>query len=252
MPQDPRTCGSDVMPKIEVFMRHCFYSEVSASKNRPDGFTHEKCFENFLDTTDFSRVNLTLFLDTHYTNTEQHFIQKQNTFPIIEIDAGEEGRSFIKMLDFVMTKKFSKDTIIYFLEDDYLHREGWVDILLEGFSLPEADYITLFDHRDKYTMGMYKDLTAKLFFTKSCHWRTTPSTTNTYAMQYKTLKTDIHTHEKYSAGYRISWDHQKFLDLGWHGRTLLSPIPGWSTHCEPAYASPCYDWSRFLSAQQVK
>lgn len=240
------------VPKIEVFVRHCHYSSVSAHKNRPIGFTHEKCFENLLETTDFDRVNLTLLLDTHFPGQETHFVLKQNRFPVIEIDAGEEGRSFIRLLDYVMKQKFSKETILYFLEDDYLHKEGWVDILLEGFTLPKADYLTLFDHRDKYFLEMYQDLSSKIFYTDSCHWRTTPSTTNTYAMKYNTLKTDLPTHQKYSAGHRISLDHQKFLDLGRQGRKILSPIPGWSTHCEPAYTSPCQNWSRFLNREKVK
>ena len=54
------------------------------------------------------------------------------------------------MLDYVTNKKFHPDTILYFVEDDYLHLPGWLDVLLEGFSIPEADYVTLYDHKDKY------------------------------------------------------------------------------------------------------
>ena len=54
-------------------------------------------------------------------------------------------------------------TIVYFLEDDYLHRAGWADILLEAFTLDQADYVTLFDHQDKYTAPMYENLQSRIF-----------------------------------------------------------------------------------------
>ena len=235
-----------------MFVRYCYYSDVSAHKHRPEGFTHEKCFDNLMQTADLTRVNFTFLLDTYFANPKPHFIQKQKEFPVVEINAGEEGKSFLALLDHVLQRRFSSETIVYFLEDDYLHKEGWAEILEEGFSLKEADYLTLFDHRDKYFFEMYKDLRSQLFHTNSCHWRTTPSTTNTYAMRLKTLKKDMATHRKYSEGHKISRDHEKFLDLGGQGRMVLSSVPGWSTHCEPDYTSPCCDWSSLLLHENVK
>ena len=133
------------------------------------------------------------------------------------------------MLDYVTNKKFHPDTILYFVEDDYLHLPGWLDVLLEGFSIPEADYVTLYDHKDKYFFPMYKELKSRLFATRSCHFRETPSTTQTFATRFKTLLRDLPIHQKYSEGRDISQDHEKFLELGRQGATLISSIPGWST-----------------------
>lgn len=238
--------------KIEVFVRYCYYSNASAHKGRFEGFSHEKCFENLMQTTDFDRVGCTFLLDTHFAKSKPHFVQKQTRFPVIEIDAGEEGKSFLALLDHVMERQFSDDTILYFLEDDYLHKEGWVDVLLEGFSIREADYVTLFDHRDKYFHEMYRDLKSRLFHTETCHWRTTPSTTNTYAMRVKTLRQDIDIHRKFSKDQKITLDHEKFLALKEQGRTLISSIPGWATHAEPDFASPCFDWTRILSQESLQ
>lgn len=235
-------------PKIEVFVRYCYYSSASAHKNRDAGFSHEKCFENLMETADFSKVNLTFLLDTHYAKGETHFIEKQSRFPVLKIDAGCEAKAFLALLDHVMDANLKDDTILYFLEDDYLHRPNWVEILLEGFTIHEADYITLYDHKDKYSYEMYGQLHSRIFHTKSCHWRTTPSTTNTYAMRLKTLKKYLPIHKKYSEGKKISADHEKFLELGSEGATLLSSIPGYSTHAQPEFASPCFDWgSLFIS-----
>ena len=232
---------------IEVFVRYCYYSHASHHKRRDPAFSHERCFHNLMSTADFGKVNFTFFLDTHFVKGEPHFIHKQEQFPVVEIDAGSEGKSFLALLDHVMKKRLPKNTILYFLEDDYLHREGWADILLEGFTLPNVDYLTLFDHRDKYLD--YPGLKSEIFQTQSCHWRTTPSTTNTYAMRLKTLKKHLHIHRAFSEGRDISADHDKFLELGRQGATLLSSIPGWSTHAEPEFASPCFDWSGLFSQE---
>jgi hypothetical protein len=231
---------------IEVFVRHCHYSAASAHKDRFATFSKEKCFQNLLSTVDKKRVNLTFLLDTFFPSAQPHFITQQSEYPVIEIKAGNEANSFLAMLDHVMAKKLKPETVVYFLEDDYIHKEGWVDVLLEGLSLPSIDYVTLFDHRDKYFFPSYADLQAKIFHTKTCHWRTTPSTTNTYAMRFKTLMRDLPIHRVFSEGRKISADHEKFCSLGEKGSVLISSIPGYSTHVEPEFASPCQNWEEVL------
>lgn len=229
-------------PTIEVFVRHCNYSDVSAHKKRPAGFSREACHRNLLDTID-PRVHLTFFLDT--AKEGDHFIKGQ----AIEIKEGTETGSFLRMLDYVEKLELHPDTIVYFLEDDYLHRAGWVDVLFEGFSL-EADYVTLYDHRDKYFA--YPKLESKIFVTGRTHWRTTPSTTNTYAMRFGTLKRDISIHRRFSLGRKITADHDKFSFLRRRGAMLISPIPGWATHAEPEYTSPCIDWETLFKESLCK
>jgi hypothetical protein len=218
-------------PSIEVFVRHCTYSSISANKKRPPGFSREACHRNLLATSD-SRVHFTYFLDVVKEN--DHFIQDQ----AIKIKEGTESGSFLRMLEHVEKLDLHPDTIVYFLEDDYIHRPGWVDVLFEGFST-QADYVTLYDHSDKYTA--YPKLKSQIFVTPSCHWRTTPSTTNTYAMRFSTLKYDMAIHRRFSTGRKVTADHAKFCYLQKKGATLISPMPGWSTHADPEFASPCVD-----------
>ncbi len=234
-----------VTPKIEVFVRHCHFSKVSEHKARLPNFSRQRCHENLLSTLDSKKANITFLLDTFHPSQEPHFVLQQKEYPVIQISEGSETGSFLKLLDHVISLNLSDDTICYFLEDDYIHKNGWVDILYEGFTLPNADYITLYDHRDKYFL--YPDLASKIYHTASCHWRTTPSTTNTYAMKYKTLKRDLEVHREFSLNRKISADHDKFSKLTSQGATLLSSIPGWSTHAEPDYASPCTAWETLLN-----
>ena len=232
--------------KIQLFVRHCHFSEVSQHKNRITGFSRQKCHENLLKTVDLDRIDITFLLDTFHPASTPHFVSLQSEFPVVEVKEGTEAGSFLKLLDYVVSLKLNPETIVYFLEDDYLHREGWVDILLEGFSIPQASYVTLYDHRDKYFLPMYHDLKTTLFHTASCHWRTTPSTTNTYATRFKTLLDHLPLHRQFSLGRRISSDHDKFIELGRQGAQLISPIPGWSTHIEEGLTSPCIRWESFF------
>jgi hypothetical protein len=100
----------------------------------------------------------------------------------------------LNVLNYVKEQNYDDNDIIYFLEDDYIHRQGWVDILKEGFKYIAADYYTLYDHPDKYWLPMYEDLTSRILPTPTTHWRTTPSTTNTYACTYKTLMKHFDSH----------------------------------------------------------
>lgn len=229
---------------IEVFIRTCHYSAASAHKKRFSSFSREKCFDNFIRTADLSQLNLTIFLDTFYSQhapATPHFAYQQQ-FPVIEIQAGTEAASFLYMVDYVTHRKFSPETILYFLEDDYLHRPGWTQVLREGFTLPGVDYVTLYDHRDKYFFPQYQTLQSKIFHTTSCHWRTTPSTTNTHAMRFETLLKHLKTHRDFSLNRAITADCDKFLELAQEGATLISSIPGYATHAEPEFASPCTPW----------
>ena len=231
--------------KIEVFARHCLSSSVSQHKKRFSGYSREKCLENFLQTIDRSQANVTFILDTGNGKAEDHFLFRTQE-KIVQIRQGSEAGAFLSLLDHISSLPLHLDTIIYIVEDDYLHREGWVNMLLEGFSLSSVDYVTLYDHRDKYILPMYRRLTSKIFVTPSSHWRTIPSTTQTFAVRMKTLLEDLEIHRRFSKNREISADHQKFCRLMRKGRVLISPIPGFSTHAEPEFASPCINWAPFF------
>jgi len=234
-------------PRVEVFVRHCHFSTVSQHKSRFDRFSREKCHHNLLETLDPKRVNLTFFLDTFRPSQKPHFVKLQDRYPVIEFQEGTETGSFLRLLNHIANLDLDPQTIIYLLEDDYLHRQGWVDVLLEGFTIPRASYVTLFDHRDKYFAPGYQNLASRLFHTETCHWRTTPSTTNTYAARLETFREHLPIHRAFSENRTISADHEKFIALAGEGAILISSIPGWSTHVEPQYASPCIDWHQFLN-----
>jgi hypothetical protein len=229
---------------IYVYLRHCYYSKVQEApgKQRQDWWNKEKVFHNFKNTLNPETTNYTIIYDEHYGKIENTFLSQEKDVHIIS--AGGEAKSFIMTLDYILSQNFDDDTIIYFLEDDYAHRPEWDIILQEGFTLP-VSYVTLYDHRDKYT-EMYADLMSKILITNHSHWKPVPSTTQTFAVKFKTLKEDKEIHQKYSTNTEPSQDHTKFSELNQRGKHLISCLPGYSTHSVKEWISPCINWRTYL------
>jgi hypothetical protein len=227
------------MKKIKVYARHSYYSSNSTLNDRirPEWFDKSKIWENFIKVTDFNICDIKVIYDTYYGDNSNEFFN--NDIEIVKINSGTEANSFLELLKIIESDNLSDDTIIYIMEDDYLHRENWYNILVEGIEI--SDYVTLYDHLDKYLY--YDNLLSNIYLTKSSHWRTTPSTCNTYACKMKTLKDDMHIHRKFSIENNngISQDHQKFLNLNKIGKKLISCIPAYSTHCD-LMQSPTINW----------
>lgn len=232
------------MKKIEVFLRHCYYSKIQEqpNKERPSWWSKEKVLQNFKNTLNPETTNYTIIYDEFYGKIKDTFLSQEENVHIIS--AGGEAKSFLRTLEHILKQEFDDETIIYFLEDDYVHRPNWDVILQEGFELP-VSYVTLYDHKDKYT-DMYRDLMSKILITENSHWKPVPSTTNTFATKFRTLKEDAKIHYQYSFNVEPTADHQKFLELNQKGKYLISCLPGYSTHCVNEWVSPCIDWSQYL------
>lgn len=215
-----------------------------AGKFRPDWFSYEACFRTL-----YSQVpggGLTVFFDGT-PETVPEYISKTGVTTVYCENGGSETKSFRSLIKYLQEQKYPDDEIVYIVEDDYLHRPGALKILQEVFDSTNVDYATLYDHMDKYFPGYFEKFAygfkTVLVPTKSCHWRTTPSTTNTFAARYKTLMEDFEVQLKFSPeDEKVSRDHLKFHALWEKGRSLLSSIPGFSTHVENELLSPCFEW----------
>lgn len=232
--------------KIKVFVRHCNFSSNSVGKSRHDWFSREKIWKNLKNTAD-ENTEITVMFDG--TPNADHFLSKDTEgYNLVCKHGGNDGASFLNVLEYLKTQTFADDDIIYLLEDDYIHQPGWGKILREGFEYVGVDYITLYDHNDKYWYPMYQDLVSKIICTPSTHWRNVPNTTNTYACLAPTLFNDMNIHLQYCdlvKGYTRDFD--KFNHLAQLGKTLINPIPGYSGHCEVEYISPVVDWEKIIN-----
>jgi len=233
------------MNKIEVFVRHCFTS-IHDNIRWSEGITKEQCFNNLIESVqNNSDINFTFLLDNIGHNNTEHFLEKQSDYKVIRFQGGSEYKSFRFMLDYVNDLNLSNETIIYFLEDDYLHRFGWPKILREAYDELDIEFVSLYDHKDKYIFPMYRTLKSQIFLTNSTHWRDIPSTVNTFSTRVKTLRECMPTILKFDdmgPPETRPYDHYRWLELGKQGNMLISPIPGWSTHLQPGLESPIIDW----------
>ena len=242
----------DTNRALHIFYRHVHQKEEGRSrdpnKRRPEWFSYEKCFTNLLDTLENSSFGANVTLTVIYDGSEADFLtdfmykycaipRKFKTYIKIA-PAGSNMKSWHVALDQAKNASIPDTDIIYFLENDYLHVAGWLDKVFELFSSEiRIDYLSLYDHMDKYFYPMYNDLTAKLFVTRTHHWRTTPSTCGTFMLRKKTLIEDF---DLWSLEVQ---DHYLFTELcSNRGRVLLTPIPGLATHCMEGYLSPTIDW----------
>ena len=246
--------------KLHIFYKHV---DSDAGKNRPEWFTHEICFLNLLHSIGCATqvpldVDLTVLFDGTEESYQKNFISKYHPahggspkndlvqFDLQIFQGGSQRLAGLYLMDFVSQKKYSDNDYIYLLENDYLHDFGWVQSL-ESLIRSEIpfDYVSLYDHRDKYPheIGfheMHKDLQSKIYIAGNRHWRTVPSTCSSFILAVKTFSQDLGILKA------ELMDHEMFDALEKKGRILLSPIPGLATHCMINLLSPCIEWEKFL------
>jgi len=192
-----------------------------------------QCFLNFVEV--FGTENLMIIAD----NTHQETIDFLSRFTrSIERTSLGNAASFIHALDIAV--QLEDDQPVYLVEDDYIHNLKGPRYIAEG--LERADYVSLYDHADKYMENSPNPLVSgggentKVILTASTHWKYTNSTTMTFATRAKTLKADQQVFRHYCTG-STPLDYFIFRKIAEKGRTLITPIPGRSTHCDE-YPSP--------------
>lgn len=237
-------------------MIHIFYRHTNSTKlgsYRPNWFSYNKCFINLLKTIAFHRdiVKLNVVFDGDITKNSIYTFS--NLFNTIEINAGSDIGSWNETNQIIKHQCedniIKENDLIYFLENDYLHVQGWVIKVIELFRTHKDKYISLYDHADKYFD--YDKLESKIIATSNCHWRTTPSTCGSYIINREVFLEDfedIETINRMCYDMGPTPDHYKFLTLNlYKKRQVLTPIPGLSTHVMNGLMSPTIDWETINS-----
>lgn len=246
--------------KIKILYSH-YNTQDNDGKYRPSWFSYEKCFKNFLSTIqhipkEFIDIELHVIYDETRGNINKNWINeyvpithngkivKEFGCIIHTIQGGSMFEAAKEM--YSIAKELSEDMddkdLFYFVENDYLHVNGWVGEvknLFETYNL-NTGYVSLYDHNDKYTwMHLYENLVSKIFVTDTHHWRTVPNTCGSYICNKKLFLEDYDVHSG------LEGDANKWLWLEQNrGRFLLSPIPSLSTHMMESLLAPTIDWKK--------
>jgi hypothetical protein len=217
---------------------HCIYRVCDQRPNTYwNNYSKVECLNNFVDR--FGKDNLTIIAD-NMRNPEE--IKKMDC-TVITTNLGN-SQTFVRALDLAI--KLPDDDYIYLVEDDYLHKKEAKKILLEGLRLGE--FVSLYDHPDKYGTKSPNPLVqhggelTRVLLGPSCHWKETNSTTMTFACKVKILKETKDTIKKY-LDKTIPRDYDMWREIT-KKYTLISSLPGYSTHCHEPWITPLFDWNK--------
>lgn len=202
-------------------------SDNSYLKEKIPGTSKELCLINFIN--HFKSSDITIVADNCCDKTLS-MIKSTTSFPVIETKLNNAS-SFNFCLELALENDL--ECVNYFVEDDYIHRNNCEKAIEEG--LLKSDYVTLFDHPDKYQSEYGYGEFCKVFKTDNYTWRTTISTCMTFASKTSTLKKDLCTFRRNLINHSHPNDHLIFTDLKEKNRVLSLPIPGLAFHTDLTY-----------------
>jgi hypothetical protein len=239
-----------------------------SDKNRkgkaPSYFNNKNCLDNFLKKFTHTKDEILLICDNIEIETEEWI--KSYNLNYIKTNLGNCG-SFDFSLKHSIQNISNDDEIVYFVENDYLHRSNSRTVLEEGFNILNVDYISLYDGPEKYCNHFninyerfvnfnetgFENFKSKIYFSPNTYWRTSNCTTMTFAAKVKTLKSDYDIIKSNLINLRsenfeyktIPSDYQMFCCLSdISNKILINPIPGYCTHGD--LLSPYIKWEEHL------
>lgn len=243
---------------------HVYYrlSDNNRRGKAPSYFTNENCLNNFLKNFGLSEDDtLTIIADNIGENTEKWLQGLKINF--IKTSLGNSG-SFDFAYQHALENS-SNDSIIYFVENDYLHRVGARNALIEGFNVFSADYVSLYDTPEKYRAHFNVNYSkfinvneigpqlCEVFYGVNNYFKTINTTTMTFAAKRICLEEDqyvfksalLRLTENNHPYRKIPGDYELFATLtDVKKRKMVCPIPGYATHGD--MLSPSIKWEDHL------
>ena len=226
---------------IRIVYIHYPVSGNGSGRKRPEWFDFELCFKNLIHTLRLSKVPFTIDVLMDGNPVGNWILNYSELIQLHEYPFCGGGAPLVQRIhEFVMNSSWPKNDLVYVLENDYIHVEGWPNRLNSAIDTFGRDnYFTLYDHPDKYKEKVYQDLTSQVLLSNDqFHWRTVPSTCFSFVTSKRLLQQDADV-------FLIPGilDHLLFTMLNCaKGRKLFSPIPSLSTHCMDKWMSPGVDW----------
>ena len=222
-------------------------SDAGYNKVKPEYINNENCLKNATEV--FKDADWTIIADNCSPETLT-MVEDITDCNIEIVSVGHGAGTFNLALDEALM--YDDDEIIYFIENDYIHKPDSQKILEEGFELG-ASFVSLYDHPDKYLSpnkggnpyceGGAED--TRVYLTNNCHWKITNSTTMTFASKVSTLKRIEEILRKHTDTTHPN-DFSMFLELRKNNELLITSIPGYSTHGETTWLSPLTNWEDYV------
>jgi hypothetical protein len=263
--------------KIHIYLRQ--FSKNRKNPDRPEWFNYEKTFLNLLITINRNISDLTICFERecdypfYFTNKYKDFgfkIKFIDTKNIVRNTQFNEPWSHSVAATSEIIKNdinlgnINDNSLIYILEDDYLHLQNWNEIVLDLFNnfIGKNDYVCLYDHNDKYIFrqnsetitqhnlekhwGMYKDLKSEIMVSNARHWRNAP---NCGLSMIFTKELFLRDFNLWSGGYsdcEIGYQLKKI-----HNTNFWTPMPSVSTHCINPFIAPLINWEKISEETKI-
>lgn len=201
----------------------------------------EVCFINFLNV--FKGLPITVVADNVSPKTLA-FVSQPGV-KVVQTNLGNSG-SFLASLELAAK---AETMFAYFCEDDYIHRPEAAQLVVEG--LRWSNYITLYDHPDKYIKERGYGEMGRCLKSETWHWRQTISTTCTFGANLGLLRQDMDVIRKHATGTTPA-DHAMWCELAQKQRSLTVAIPGAAFNTHRACEHSGFDWGQIWAFQQMK
>jgi len=259
---------------MNKYLLYRISSRINA-KPRIAGFSKLACLDNLL--ASFPGYRMVCIAD--HCDEETVALLSRKDFFRLEVTRLGQTPAFYHLVKRALEQLDDAD-IVYFIEDDYLHVPQAGEILEEGLTV--FDYVTLYDHPDKYGIfgkgrnpyvnDDHLSEPTRVFKGRQVLWRTTNSTTHSFACHVRTLREDRWV---WLGKLKLRPKLQDFYDWifltkpGFNGgrlkfklllrqsmayvammagsqkRTLGVPIPSASAHLEEKYLPDGFDLHRY-------
>ena len=220
-------------------------------KNRPPMYSKMRCLLSLLRAYDRVRdVSTLTFLNDGPMPDDRRQIE-QAWGEIVDLPGLGNSPSYRVALERAIL--LPESSIVYFAEDDYLYTEAAFEALLSAFDeIPAADYVTLYDHVDRYKRtDDSRGGLSRVFIGGGRHWRTVESTCMTFGARVSRLKQDAWI-QRFATRSRTPKDRilwrltqgQKWFFWKFPKRSLLGAMPALATHMERDMLAPNVDWAQ--------
>lgn len=232
---------------------HIYYRSTGGDnrKDRPPYYSKMLCLQSFLRAYERVRHRASITFVNDGPMPDDRLAIMETWGKIVSFPGLGNSPSYRETL--AMAVALPDDALVYFAEDDYLYTEPALEKLLDAFdTLPEVDYVTLFDHLDRYTRrDDSRRGYSRIFLAGGLHWRTVESTCMTFGARASKLKRDAWIHRLCTIPktprdrtiWRCAQGEKEFF-WKFPKRTLIGPIPSLATHMDPEGLAPNVDWER--------
>jgi len=218
-------------------------------KNRPAYYTKFLCLRSLLDaaTRLGDLVRFTFVNDGAIPADRLSEMERHGT--IVPLPGVGNSPSYRRAMEIALHG--TPEEFVYFAEDDYLYLEESFTSLVAAFDdIPSADYITLFDHRDRYTRhdDAHRGY-SRIVIAAARHWRTVDSTCMTFGARTAVFRNDAWLHRLATVPNtprdRLLWhalQGQRWFWWKYPKRRLFGPMPSLATHMDPHGLAPIVAW----------